>query len=109
MDIGFRFKKAREELGKFQMKIREKMGRRVELEKEIQDLESKIQNFSLLEMELRKKRLLLLRNEMETKRLLSEKARLQREIPYLQSELRKLELERRFGKEKGKPIGKFSV
>lgn len=107
MDIGFRFKRAREELAKFQRKIQSKMGVRVEIEKEMQGIASKLQGMQLLEMELRKKRAFLLRTDMEIKRLLSEKSRLQREIPYLQSELRKVELERRFGKEKGKPVGKY--
>ncbi|OGZ58248.1 MAG: hypothetical protein A3B96_03495 [Candidatus Spechtbacteria bacterium RIFCSPHIGHO2_02_FULL_43_15b] len=82
------------------------MLRRDELQKQIEATEGRMQQMRVLEMDLRKSKSLLIRTEMEIKRLLAEKSRLQRELPLIESEIRKVEMERRFGANKGDLISR---
>jgi len=97
-DISRRFKKARDELSKFQQKFRSKRLEREKLAEEIELAEGKIREIRRLERELRLKRSLLGRIDIELRRLSLDKKRLDREIPHIEREFQRMERERRFGR-----------
>ena len=97
-DISRRFKKARDELSKFQQKFRSKQLEREKLAEEIELAESKIREVRLLERELRMQRSLLGRIDIELRRLNMDKKRLEREIPSMEREFQRMERERKFGR-----------
>jgi len=83
-DISRRFKKARDELSKFQQKFRSKRLEREKLAEEIELAEGKIREIRRIDIELR--------------RLSLDKKRLDREIPHIEREFQRMERERRFGR-----------
>ena len=97
-DISRRFKKARDELSKFQQNLRSKQLEREKLAEEIELTESKIREVRRLERELRLKRSLLGRIDIELRRLHMDRNRLEREIPSIEREFQRMERERRFGR-----------
>lgn len=96
-DIARRLKKAREEISRFEQSIHTKILEREKLQEEIRVSERQIQEIRRLELELRLKRSLLGRLDIEITRLNFEQKRLQREIPGVEREFQKIEMERRFG------------
>ena len=106
VDISYQFKKSKEELSKFQRRLYEKMAERDKLKDEILAARAKAEELKTLDIEMEKKNTQLLHVEMELRRMQSEKMRLLREVPHLEHEIRRIELERKFGKNKGRPIGK---
>lgn len=97
-DVTRHFRKAREELSRFQQQLHAKQLEREKLAKEIGDAETQIRQIRTLERETRMKRSLLGRLDLEINRLNAQKKRIDREAPAFEREFEKMKQERRFGK-----------
>ncbi|MFY9457378.1 MAG: hypothetical protein WAP23_00375 [Candidatus Spechtbacterales bacterium] len=98
VDVVFRLKKTREELSRFQKQMHDKTLDREKMRADIRALEEQISRIRVLEQELRIKKSLLGRFDMELNRFNTQKERLEREVLPMEQELRKIDQERRLGK-----------
>ncbi len=98
VDVSRHLKRVRDELARFQQDLHAKTLEREKMMEEVRLAEQQIQQIHLLELELRKKRSLLGRMDIEIAHLTGQKKRLEREIPNMEREFQKMEMERTFGR-----------
>ena len=97
VDVSRKLKAVREELSRFQQTVHLKQQERQKLQGEMQAMEQRIREVSAMERELRLKKSLIGRLDIELSQLNTQKVRLEREIPAIEREFQLMEQQRKFG------------
>lgn len=103
VDISRRIKKSRVELKKFQHTLHAKQVDREKLIEDIKIMEEHIRQMHIMQRNLRIKKSLLGRTDIDLRRLNIQRKRLERIIPGLEYDLKRLDLRRRFGRRLSTP------
>ena len=98
LNVSLKLKKVRDELARFDQNIHAKLLERQKLQEEILGSEREINRIRTLEQEMRLKKSLLGRIDIELSRFKIQKMRLEREIPLMEREFKRMEQASRFGK-----------
>jgi hypothetical protein len=98
INVSLKLKKVRDEIVRFDQNIHAKLLARQKLQEEIRGIEEQVSRIRVLEQGMRLKKSLLGRLDIELARLKNQKIRLEREIPLMEREFKRMEQAGRFGK-----------